>query len=70
MSDADLSAWSVEWSQPSDRPDYPYRINKSAIVIADTASRAIEMVLARSHVGGTVHSVRRVSKAGSKVLLP
>lgn len=49
----DLCAWSVEWSQPSDRPDYPYRINKSAIVIADSASRAIEMVQASSRVGVT-----------------
>lgn len=70
MSGAGLAAWSVEWSQPSDRPDYPYRINKSAIVVAESASRAIDMVQASSHVGATIHSVRRVSKVGSKVILP
>lgn len=66
--DTDLSAWSVEWSQPSSNPQYSaYRVNKSAIVVAKTAAEAIAMVQAD---GVAVHVVRRVGKMDGRVILP
>ena len=65
---ADLSAWSVERSQPSSNPQYSaYRVNKSAIVVAKTAAEAIAMVQAG---GVSVHVVRRVGKMAGRVILP
>lgn len=64
-----LKVWAVWWSQPSDNPKYPYRINKNASVVAASIQEAISMVLAKCPVGCSINSANKISNSGP-VLMP
>lgn len=66
---SDLKVWAVWWSQPSDNPKYPYRVNKSASVVAPSIQDAIARVMAKCPLGCSISSANKISNSGP-VLLP